>query len=172
VTQIISAVSIHFDPFRARMYNREPHLFTLHHSLHKNDDPSILRTVSCAMAAMNTTSPQSPQQEPTHCPLLDDLSPEIRLRIFTFALHSPFSLLKAHKDYPNETRLNTSLLRTNKQIYQEASEALFKTNAILLWRPSHLTQAASTKQQWTFFVRHLELPNVAESYCWLPNNVR
>jgi hypothetical protein len=116
--------------------------------------------------------PHDLRHSSTQCSLLDLLPPEIRMRIFAEVLRSDFSLLLANEDYPNEVRLNTSLLRTNKSIYQEASEALFKTNKILLWKPSELRHPLRTDQQWMYFVQHLELVNVEVYDYWLPADVQ
>lgn len=76
---------------------------------------------------------------PTTSPFLDRVPPEIRLQIYSYLLVAPTPIKGTiARSFQNESyHLHTSILRTNKQIYNEAKYIFFGLNTF------HITSAPS-----------------------------
>ncbi|KAJ4410037.1 hypothetical protein N0V91_002046, partial [Didymella pomorum] len=96
--------------------------------------PTRLRQPSLTMSAPST---QAPTSDPSFSLLLS-LPRELRDRVYTFALTSPYPFWWPGQA-PMKHNVGVGLLQTNKQVYDEAAPVLYTGNKFLFTHPSDCT---------------------------------
>lgn len=96
--------------------------------------PTRLRQPSLTQSAPST---QAPASDPSFSLLLS-LPRELRDRVYTFALTSPYPFWWPGQA-PMKHNVGVSLLQTNKQVYDEAAPVLYTGNKFLFTHPSDCT---------------------------------